>query len=258
MPRSVGVHLSLQRITAHMRPTEETFKAVRELIYRQEQGVLSSISVHLEGMPFGSVANYCVGLDGSLLFYFSTIAQHSLNLAQDDRCSLTILESGGGNVQEEARITLSGRMRKLEEDEVIKKTYQRYFPKSKGYADFHDFDFYQLDCSKIRYIGGFGKIYWLEPEQVLEAAPFTAEQSDFMIEHMNDHHLDSLVTYMDAYAGVSDASADDLEMIGVARHGLDLRYKGEKHHITATRPMDDPKAAREVLTEMSKQASDTI
>ena len=42
--------------------------------------------------------------------------------------------------------------------------YHLLLPESKQYAGFHDFNFYQLEIKHVRWIGGFGKIKWLNEE----------------------------------------------------------------------------------------------
>jgi hypothetical protein len=39
--------------------------------------------------------------------------------------------------------------------------------KRKAYFAMHDFSFYRIEPVRIRFIGGFGKIHWVEPEQYL-------------------------------------------------------------------------------------------
>jgi putative heme iron utilization protein len=223
---------------------------VKHFIRQHDFGVLSTTSVHLDGFPFGSVANYCLGCDGNLLMYFSTIAQHTKNIQADDRCSITILQHGGGNVQAEARVTVSGHLQMLEDDEAELERYHTYFPESREYAGFHDFSLYRLVPTAVRYIGGFGKIHWLEPDDIFDAVPFTPKEEQFIIDHMNDHHADSLRAYVRDKGALAEATA--IRMIGIDAISVDLFCDGERVNVPTPAPMNDVEAVRAVLSAMGK------
>ena len=55
-------------------------------------GVLSTISVDVEGYPFGSVTPYCMDRMSRPIIYISPIAQHTKNIVADSRVSLTVIE----------------------------------------------------------------------------------------------------------------------------------------------------------------------
>ena len=46
--------------------------------------------------------------------------------------------------------------------------FHKIFPESEGYAKMHNFNFYQITIIQARWIGGFGKISWLDPELLKE------------------------------------------------------------------------------------------
>ena len=43
-----------------------------------------------------------------------------------------------------------------------KMRFHSIFPESKKYSEMHDFKFYELKIKHVRWIGGFGKIAWLD------------------------------------------------------------------------------------------------
>ncbi len=234
-----------------MQLTETILQEARELIRARDFGILSTLSVHLEGLPFGSVANYCLDADGHPLLLLSDIAQHTINALADKRSSLTILENSGNNVQSEARITVSGSLLK---DDITenKERYELYFPESKAYHDFHDFTVFRLNPTSVRYIGGFGKIFWIEPKEFYADLSMKPESKDFIIEHMNDHHVDSLVAYAQHYLGIS--LDESVRMIGVDSTGIDMQHNGSRLRVKATEQMDENNA-RKVLVAMAKEAA---
>lgn len=150
-------------------------KAVKQLIDQQTFGILSTYSVAVEGFPFGSVTPYSLTDHFNPLIFISNIAQHTKNILNDNRVSLIILENiqdGTQDPQKNGRASILGRATPLEPTgEENEAKYQRYFqrfPESKGYQDTHGFQLYEIEPVRIRYIGGFGKIFWLEPEQLRE------------------------------------------------------------------------------------------
>jgi putative heme iron utilization protein len=235
--------------------TDTTIQEARELLRNHSHGVLSTISLSLEGSPFGSVATYCVDRAGEPLALFSTIAEHSKNLLADAKCSLTVLQGEGGNVQAKSRITVSGEMQKLESEDSIVERYYRYFPEAREYRKFHDFDFYGMSVSKVRYIGGFGKIHWIEPEQFKIEGPFSEAEETMILAHMNDQHRDSLVAYFALLKGMKLSGDEQLEMCGIDTDGFDIRMNGNHYRFKTEEQMLDTDIARKVLTDLARQAA---
>src|SRR5207245_1393100 len=140
--------------------------AARRLFLQQSFGVLSTISVDVPGYPFGSVTPYCADRQCRPVIYISRIAQHTRNILADRRVSLTVFDSNGSSddIQARGRITCIADAHPLGRDEEdTRERYFRYFPSSRQYAATHDFEFFGLDLVRIRFIGGFGQIYWIEP-----------------------------------------------------------------------------------------------
>lgn len=149
-------------------------KAVKKLIEQQNFGVLSTYSVAVEGFPFGSVTPYSLTETYNPLIFISNLAQHTKNIAQDDRVSLTILENlqdGTEDPQKHGRASILGRAIPLEttgaENEAKYQRYFQQFPEAEGYQNTHGFQLYEIKPVRVRFIGGFGKIFWVEPEQLL-------------------------------------------------------------------------------------------
>ena len=89
----------------------------RDLLNSRDFGVLSTISVKLKGIPFGSVVPYCLDKDGQPVVLISRIAEHTHNISSDSRSSITILNYDQEDVQSKARITLSGKMKIINNEE---------------------------------------------------------------------------------------------------------------------------------------------
>lgn len=240
-------------MTKQMHDTTTISQEVNRLLAGKDFGVLSTTSKHLQGTPFGSVANYCLDRQGDILLYFSTIAEHTHNLIDDPRASLTVLAAAGGNVQAEARITVSGHVSEFTEGlEEAMARYFRYFPEAEMYSEFHDFALYRLKAESYRYIGGFGKIHWVEPSEVQVPHPLSLQEEAYVLQHMNEDHQHNMRHYLKAHGAVEESAADSIRLIGLHRDYMDLLCDGRKVSIPLLREVTDAGSARAVLVEMAK------
>jgi len=87
--------------------------------------------------------------------------------------------------------------------------YVARVPGAGSYSGAHDFAFWRMDVARVRFIGGFGRIHWVEADDYLrpEGHAGFAEAAPAIIEHMNEDHADALVDYCRGLRGVTPASA---------------------------------------------------
>lgn len=146
--------------------SKEAIQNAIDLVKSKQDAILSTLSVKLDGFPFGSVVPYCLDDMGKPVILISTIAEHTKNIQTDSRCSLTIVMDSE-DVQANGRICLVGHMEKLSSEETnVKERYYTQFPNSRSYDATHDFSFYRLSPISARYIGGFGQIHWFTPSEL--------------------------------------------------------------------------------------------
>ena len=209
--------------------------------------MLSTISVDAAGYPFGSVAPYCADDQCRPVVYISYIAQHTKNILVDPRVSLTVIESGGSSddVQAQGRVTCIANARQVDDNEAaVRQRYFRYFPSAQQYESTHNFAFFRLELVRVRFIGGFGQIYWVEPEEFMATNPFSAAQESGIIEHMNNDHSDALRRYAGGEAAV---------MAGIDAEGFDLLQAGRKVRIDFDAPVRSMEDARQALVALAKR-----
>lgn len=220
--------------------------AARLLFLQESFGILSTISLDVPGYPFGSITPYCADRQCRPIIYISRIAQHTRNILADSRVSLTVFDnSGDDDVQARGRITCIANARPLDEEEHdVRERYFRYFPSARQYAETHDFEFFWLDLVRVRYIGGFGQIYWIEPSEFMTANPFSAAQESRIIQHMNDDHRDALMHY---------AGRSSVAMIGIDAEGFDVLQSGKKVRFAFEAPVRTMDDARQALIAMAKR-----
>ena len=205
------------------------------------------MSLDVPGYPFGSVTPYSVDGHCRPILYISHIAQHTKNILNDPRVSLTIVEADptSDDVQARGRLTcLANATPIAEPDSAVRDRYYRYFPSSSQYAGTHDLEFFRLDLVRVRFIGGFGQIYWLEPGEFQMENPFSAVQEMRIVEHMNKDHADALRHYANGAATV---------MTGIDAEGFDALAGNRKVRFDFDTPVRNMDEARQALVAMTKR-----
>jgi heme iron utilization protein len=212
----------------------------RTLVASGTRGALSTLAVDPPGYPYGSVASYGLDDRGNPLFFVSLMAEHTQNAINDQRASLLVIEPvpDGADPLASGRATLMGRLEAIGESdrEMARDRYLAANPSAAYYIEFGDFVFYRLTVESIRYVGGYGRMSWVDAESyaVAEADPLT-ESAAGIIEHMNADHADAQVLYCRHLAGHPDTTSASMsavdtygfEMIAVTptgRHAVRLGF----------------------------------
>ncbi len=196
--------------------------AARRMLRAHRYGALGTISKKLDGYPFGSITPYLVDHDGSLLILISTLAEHTKNIVHDPRISLITHDQRDPHIQTQGRVTVVGNAQMESNREQAGLRYLRYFPEAQTYFAMHDFSFYRIRPVAIRYIGGFGKIYWVNMENyAAEQAEAYAQQELTLLAKINSQQQDELRQLLRQRHGVDAAN---VQAIGLDSDGLDVRY----------------------------------
>lgn len=215
----------------------------------QQSGVLSTLSKRLDGFPFGSVSPFILDHAGRPVILISEIAEHTRNIDADPRVSI-IVQPYSTDMQVTGRATVIGRAERLSAKDGLGPRYLRYFPQAEAYFAMHDFHFYRIEPVKIRWIGGFGRIFWIDPEAWLAAPGSLAESEDGILAHMNSDHADSLRAYC---RHVHQAETETATMIGIDPDGFDVRTEAGILRFDFATPVLDAQAARAALVALAQQ-----
>lgn len=136
-----------------------------DLVKETKIAVLSS---DYKGTPFGSLTPYALDDNGNPIIYVSDLAVHTSNINKNPKSSITISKIDTDNVFNSARITILGKMKKVD-NENIKKTYFAKYKEAESFARFADFSFYVMEIESIYYVGGFGDINWIDVDDYRKA-----------------------------------------------------------------------------------------
>jgi hypothetical protein len=153
----------------------------RVLARRARFGALATVARDPAGWPFATLVAVAFDAAGRPLLLLSGLAEHTKNLVASDRASLLVIEpspglpaldpSSGYDPLGAGRMTLVGaccRVPAREHDDVLA-VFLGAHPEAASYATFPDFATWRLEVKHARWIGGFGKMEWVDGEEYVRA-----------------------------------------------------------------------------------------
>jgi len=239
-----------------MTEPSDPFRDVRELARKCDRAALAAALPGAAGeraWPYASLALVAVDHDLSPLLLLSDLAEHTKAIAADPRVSL-LFDGTGGLAQPLTgpRVTLLGRAAKTG-DERLKRRFLRHHPDAELYAGFGDFNFYRVSLERTHLVGGFGKIRWIAPGELLAVPPLAelAEGEEGIVAHMNQDHAEAVQLYA---AKLLDLPGTGWTMTGIDAEGIDLRLGGRVARLPFEAPMTSAADARAVLVSLVAKA----
>jgi putative heme iron utilization protein len=239
-------------------PEPSHAERARTLLVTESIGTLATQSLHHPGWPFASVMPYALLPDGSPLFLISAMAVHTQNLLHDPRASLLVMQrSNGSDPLGAARVTLLGSVTRIDEPtDAMKESYLERHPSARYWIGFTDFSFFRLDVTQLYFVGGFGVMGWVTPNDYCSAEPDPlVDAAAGILEHMNADHADALRVIARHFAGLE---AEEATMLACDRLGFVVRAKtaaGMKGaRIPFPQEVRSPADARKALVAMTREA----
>ena len=224
-----------------------------KLLRSSDNAILSTISKKYSGYPFGSFVTFISNTDRTIIIYASDLAEHTKNLNNNSKACITLSRDASGNdKQDSARLTLIGNLFGI--SDADKKEYSERFhtflPDSKKYAKMHDFKFYRLDIERVRWIGGFGQIAWLDTKYWNPMAPEWKKSQTQIIEHMNEDHLNSIQSSFYAQHSIKDKN---VKMSLLSIDGYYVESEKKLYFIAFDDPCDTMHEYRKALVKQAKE-----
>jgi len=234
--------------------SEKIARDARDLLHRCQHGVLSTHSLEVEGYPFGSIVTFSTDGDGQAVILISDIAQHTANIKANPRVSLTLAESAS-DVQAAGRLTLLADAEQIADPSTagVADRYLRRFPAAARYHETHDFAYYRLRTVRARFIGGFGRIHWVEAEALNLPNPFVGTAEAGMVAHMNDDHVDAMRDFC-RMAGATVAADAQPQMTAIDSEGCELRLGQQLLRFDFEAPAHTAVEVRKAMVALTRQA----
>lgn len=220
----------------------------RRMLRAHRYGALGTLSKKFDGHPFGSITPYLVDHDGSVLILISTLAEHTKNIQHDPRVSLITHDQRDPHIQTQGRVTVVGNAQPEPNRAQAGQRYLRYFPEAQTYFAMHDFSFYRIRPIAIRYIGGFGKIHWVNMENyAVSPAEVFAAQEDPLLAEINAQSQDILRRLLQQRHGIDAA---EMRAVGLDCDGLDVYCDEQVWRLDFPEPILNPALATDRLASL--------
>ncbi len=180
------------------------------LLHLPAFGTLATHSHQLPGYPFATAIPYALDAAHNPVLCISALAEHTKNVLANPRVSLSVVQPGTEDVQDTARLTLVADAERFEPDEALKARYLRYLPKTEDLLAL-DFMFFRLQPKRIRFIGGVGRMGWVEVADWAALPVLPAE--------LEEQFLKDTRSQLNA----------QVKLLGADCFGIDYEVKGERH-----------------------------
>jgi hypothetical protein len=177
------------------------------LLHQAAAGTLATHSRQPEGFPYPSILPFAPDARHRPMILVSRLAEHTRNLQADPRAGFLVSQAPDGDVLNGQRLTLLGAFEQVEPKPEAVRRYLRYHPDAERYLALGDFSFWVMCLERMRYIGGFGAMGWLDGAELdpLEPVAFDEEEA--------------LLALFDAHP----QRPEHLEWLGIDRYGIDLQ-----------------------------------
>jgi heme iron utilization protein len=143
-------------------PTEN-IELARKLIAEPGRAVLATLAP--SGAPYASLVLVAPDEAGKPLLLLSDLAEHTKNLKRDPRVSLLFDGTAGlGEPLSGPRVTLMGTIETASATALAH--YLKRQPGAASWAEMSDFHIYRLEPQRAHLVAGFGRIAWLEAQEL--------------------------------------------------------------------------------------------
>ena len=227
--------------------SEEQLQSIFRLWSESFSALLSTHSLKFPGYPFGSLLPICRDPKGYPLLLISHLAQHTRNLDTNPLCSLTLCESGGGDIQQLARLTCLAKAEPLSSASASER-YFRYYPAARRYLKELNFNFYRLVIQQYYFIGGFGTARWFDSSRIQPLPHYSTSEESELLFQLNAHNHQLLNHYLQKQANLHLSSS--VEAVGADPLGLDLREGENLRRIHLDQPYE---SSTELLKMVEKE-----
>ncbi|MFM0740107.1 pyridoxamine 5'-phosphate oxidase family protein [Paraburkholderia xenovorans] len=182
------------------------------LLHMTATGTLATHARQPEGFPYPSMLPFAPDARHRPTILISRLAEHTHNLHADPRAGFLAVDTPDDDVLSGQRVTLLGRFEPVDSSPEVVHRYLRYHPDAERYLVLGDFTFWTMTLERLRYIGGFGAMGWLDGAELDPLPPLGFDEEN------------ELIAMLEKQPGVGDK----LQFLGVDRYGVDLKIDGAR------------------------------
>jgi putative heme iron utilization protein len=210
------------------------------LLHQAATGTLATHARQPQGFPYPSMLPFAPDARHRPTILVSRLAEHTHNLQADPRAGFLVVHAPDGDVLNGQRLTLLGTFEPAEATPDVAHRYLRYHPDAERYLMLGDFSFWVMKLERLRYIGGFGAMGWLDGAELDPLEPLAADEERALIERFDAH----------------PQRAADLTLAGVDRYGADLIRAGSRARFVFDMPKLDVQSLHAALKDCIKRDAD--
>jgi len=204
--------------------------SVVNLLHLAQHSTLAAQSLQMPGYPYATAVPNVLDEHHRPILLISALAEHTKNLLADPRVSISITAPDVANVQDGQRLTLVGDAERVEASADLQARYLRYLPAAEQYLML-DFMFFRIHPKRVRYIGGVGRMGWVDSDAFDSFASLSLADESILLQ--------------DAQAMVRK----NVTLLGVDPYGIDYLADGfrKRHNLEGSTDNKD-----EVFREVRK------
>jgi putative heme iron utilization protein len=222
------------------------------LVMRSCDRVALATALKGDGRPYVSLAAVASETDATPLLLFSTMSDHTKNLAVDARASLLFDgTSGFPNPQEGPRATLVGRIEPVPEAarEGARRRFLARHPGAALYVGFGDFAFYRVAIERVHWVGGFGRAAWLDGLPLVDArvaAAFAGAEAAL---------VERSASQAEGLAAAAKLRGTGWRLAAIDPDGCELVRGKRSRRLAFAQPLSDPDQVTAAISALAKGAN---
>ncbi|RFU47239.1 HugZ family protein [Paraburkholderia sp. DHOC27] len=201
------------------------------LLHQAAFGTLATHSRQPEGFPYPSILPFAPDARHRPMILVSSLAEHTRNLLADPRAGFLVAHAPDGDVLNGQRVTLLGAFEQVDPTPEISQRYLRYHPDAERYLALGDFAFWVMSLERMRYIGGFGAMGWLDGNELDPQEPLAFADEQALLGFFAAH----------------PQRPSHLELLGVDHYGADLKAHDSRMRLAFDERLIDNLSMRAAL-----------
>lgn len=223
---------------------------LNELIAANNHVSLATIMCQHVTSPYNSMVQYSQAQDGSLILLLGDLSQHTKNIKQVANASLMIAADHADQASDFSQVSMQVELVPAKMDSTDVQRYYFYYPEAQRYVDELACNFYRADVSRVEWIVNFNKVFQYSNE-VIKSSPFSYQEEQSMVEHMNRDHSKAIQHYCDKESIIYDLN--DLPVLaGISAYGFHVRANNKLYWFAFDSMCGNVNCVRKALVKMAQ------